>query len=125
MTTYPIRKKQFEKENDIEIVFSSTIPAYKVVTSTGVRANSNTLSHSDKIIGMTIGNVSGGFSQFVKTSGFIDNPLWTFNTGDTVFLNNDEISTTPPQIGFSVEIGKFITSTKLLIDIKTSVIRSN
>lgn len=62
MTNYKIIEKQVDipKENDIEIVFPSTVPTYKVVTSTGVRANSNTLSHSDKIIGMTIAGISGG-----------------------------------------------------------------
>ncbi len=122
MATFPIKQKQIEKENDIEIVFPSTVPAYKVVTSTGVRANSNTLYHSDKIIGLSIADVLGGFSQFVKTSGFIDNPSWNFNAGDTVFLNGDELSTTPPSTGFLVEIGKFISSTQILINIKDSVI---
>lgn len=125
MTNYKLKSKQLDiPKNSVEtdITFNTSVSAYKVVTSTGYQADSNNLAHRDKVIGFTFESVGSGFSTKIKTSGEISNPSWSFNAGDIIFLNGTDISTSAPSTGFSQELGSFINSNTLIINIKPSIL---
>jgi len=97
-------------EETLSFNSTDTITAYDVVTSTGKVADSSTLSHRGKIIGIAKASVSSGFIGVARGIGSITNASWSWTIGDKIFLNGTSLSTTAPSSGFSQFIGTAIAS---------------
>jgi len=86
---------------DITITMIDSITAFNAVTSDGLQANSNTVSHRDKIAGIVLTNIAAGFSGSCRIEGEVFNPAWTWTAGDKIYLNGTSLSTTSPSTGFT------------------------
>jgi hypothetical protein len=106
----------------IDFLAAEDIVAYKVVTSTGFIANSSTVAHRGKIIGITTATVLTGFIGTAKGFGTIVNGAWTWTIGDRIFLNANVLSTTPPSSGFIQMIGTATASDTIDIKIGDSIL---
>lgn len=85
----------------IEFLATGNIPAFSLVTAEGKVANSNNLSHFNKIIGMSINAVVAGAIGYATVDGEVTNNAWAWSGGSKLFLNGTTISLTPPSSGFS------------------------
>ena len=100
-----------------EYVATEDITIYQVITSNGKVANSNTLNHRSKVIGISKTTTVTGFTGQVQIGGVIENPGWALTPYENVFLNGTAVSNTPPATGFTQRIGKALSATKIIIDI--------
>lgn len=99
------------------VVATEDIAAFVVVTSQGKNANSGTLSGIDRIIGISDAAIATGFSGTVTMIGVIENPIWSWSTGDPIFLNGSSLSTIAPSTGFTQRIGTAKNSTTVYVDL--------
>lgn len=86
-----------------QIEFNATefIPAFSVVTSNGRVADSDDLTHFNRVIGMTIEEVPNGFVGWATVDGEVTNPVWDWAPQSKLFLNGSVLSVASPLIGFS------------------------
>jgi hypothetical protein len=106
----------------ISIVATVNIPAYSVVTSSGVSADSGNPGFRGKIIGVNPIAILAGFSGPVTEAGEVQNLGWSWNSGDVVFLNGTSLSTTSPGTGFSQKIGTAKNASTLVIELGEPVL---
>lgn len=106
---------------NVEFVASENILKYDLVTVDGFVADSNNLTHANKVLGMAVADTNTGFTGEAITYGEVVNPAWTWVIGDILFLNGTSLSTTPPSVGFSQEIAKALTPTSILIDLNEAI----
>jgi len=106
----------------ITMVANENIPAFLAVTGNGLVANSNIISHRNKIVGLALANINNGFSGLVQTGGSVENNSWTWLPGDKIFLNGTALSTIPPSTGFIVQIGVAPASNAINIEIQPSIL---
>lgn len=84
-----------------------------------IYADSSTIGHLNKVLGITVGAVSAGGLASIQTSGEITELSWAWTLGAPIFLGLTGLMTqTPPTSGFSLVIGFPITSTKIFINIR-------
>jgi hypothetical protein len=105
-----------------EYVATEDITAFDLVTVNGAKADSNNLTHRNKVLGMSTTTTLTGFTGNCVTYGEVINPAWTWVIGDILYLNGLVLSTTPPIIGFSQEIAKALTPTIILIDLNEAIL---
>lgn len=87
-----------------------------------VYADSSTLAHRDKVLGITTGAASAGADATVQTYGELTEPSWNWALDDPVFLGLTGLLTqTPPSSGFVQRVGFPTAATKLFIDIDDSI----
>jgi len=84
--------------NDIAMV--DTVPSFVICTADGKRADSANVAHYGKISGITLVGVTSGFIANLIDFGEIVNGAWSWTAGQILFLNGQNISTTPPSTGF-------------------------
>jgi hypothetical protein len=108
--------------NISEIVATQNIPAYCIVNGDGTRADSSIVNKRGKAVGITIENINNGFSGNIIQFGEVENLLWTWNAGDILYINGQNISTTAPSIGFNQIIAVAISSTKIDLNIQNSIL---
>jgi len=90
--------------------------------STAIAANSTTLAHAGKVIGITTGAVSSGNQAIIQASGELEG-FSGLTINSKVYLQaNGTITSTIPTTGFIQQIGLALTSTKILINIQPSLI---
>jgi len=85
-------------------------------------ASNTTLSHSSKVIGVTVGAVIQGASVNVQTSGVLngfsgltsDLPVYLSSTG--------QLSTTLPTSGFILQMGTTIASDTVVINLNSPIV---
>lgn len=107
----------------VTITAAEDIPAFAVVLSTGRVANSDNPSQGfGKVIGIAPAPIANGFSGEVLQAGEIQNPGWTWNIGDVLFLNGTVISAIAPASGFGQGIGTAKNSTTIIIDLREPVL---
>jgi hypothetical protein len=94
----------------IPFLATGTCPEYLPVTSTGVSANSSTIAHRGKVIGINNATVTSGFMGEAVGYGTITNSGWSWTIGDKIFLNGTALSTTAPSSGFIQFIGTAVAS---------------
>lgn len=87
-----------------------------------IYADSSTLTHRDKVLGITTGAVSAGASATIRTYGELTEPSWAWTLDEPVFLGLTGLLTqTPPSSGFVQRVGFPTAATKLFIDIDDAV----
>ena len=88
-----------------------------------IYADSSTVAHAHKVLGITTGAVSEGAEGTVQTNGEMTEAGWAWTIGSPVYLStNGSLSHTAPSSGFVLVVGFALTATKIFIDIKQSII---
>ena len=88
----------------IQVVVQQDTPAYSIVTSTGLIANSGNLAHYGRVVGMTEIGVLNGTVVNVIDDLDVTNNAWAWSPGTYLYLNGSTISATPPSSGFSQRV---------------------
>lgn len=105
-----------------QIVMDEPGPAFCVVTVDGKVADSAVLSHIGRVAGIALTAPAAGFPVDCIFHGDIENPLWSFAEGDSIFLNGASLSATPPASGFSQAIGSAKSPTKVVVNIEEPIL---
>ena len=95
---------------------------YQPVTVDGLLANSATLAHKNKVIGLVWATVASGFSGNALLEGEMTNPLWTWTAGSPLYLNGTTLSQTPPTTGFLQRIAVARTDMTIIIQPKHPIL---
>lgn len=106
----------------VSIVAQEDIAKYDVVTADGFKANSNTIAHRGKVLGLATEDILTGFSGEVQVGGELDNALWAWVAGDKVFLNGTTLSTIVPSVGFIIRIATANKTDTLSIEVQPSIL---
>ena len=118
---------QSNNSTDISLPTNSVISGFKVirVDSSGFAkyASNDDITHNDKVIGVSTQSITDNTPVLVRTEGFMDDAGWTFTPGDPIYVGlNGSITQTVPSSGFILNLGQALTATRILINIKTSII---
>ena len=85
-------------------------------------ADSSTLAHRDKVLGITTGAAVLGGDATIQTYGELTEPSWAWTAGEPVYLGLTGLLTqTPPTTGFLQRMGFAVVATKLFIDIDSPI----
>lgn len=106
----------------IQIVAAENLLKYDVVNIDGTKADSSILNKRDFAIGLASENINTGFSGSIDTEGEITNPLWTWTTGDVLYLNGNSISKIPPSSGFIQRLGVAKAATIIELQLTPSIL---
>ncbi len=83
-----------------------------------IYADNTTLTHADKVLGITTGAVTAGQAASIRTTGEITEPSWAWALDQAIFLGVDGMLTqTPPSSGFLLVMGFPISATKMFLAI--------
>jgi hypothetical protein len=105
------------------VLATEDLPAYTVITSAGVVANSATVNHRGKVIGITRAAIANGFTGNYASDGFeIENPAWAWTAGDILYLNGTSLSTVSPSTGFTQKIATAKSSIRVLVELDVPVL---
>jgi hypothetical protein len=102
---------------EIEIAATENIAAFVAVIVTGKMANSSTLAHYGKVVGIARQATAKGFIIPIVISGTLTNPAWTWTAGNVIFLSGAGLSTTSPVTGFTQSIGVAKNPTTIVIEL--------
>lgn len=103
----------------ITVTASEPLGGHRVVTMSGLYADSSNPSHAYTIAGITLQAVASGAPVEAQYIGELTEPSWAWTPAEPVFLGgNGMLTHTAPDAGFILQIGIPITSTTLLIDIQ-------
>lgn len=105
-----------------QIIMDEPGPQFCVVTVDGKVADSNVVSHIGRVAGIALTAPAAGFPVDCIFHGDIENPAWSFNEGDSIFLNGTSLSATPPAVGFSQAIGSAKSPTKVVVNIEEPIL---
>lgn len=105
-----------------DYVATENITAFDVVTSDGRVGNSGDVTQQDTVIGIAIADCLIGAPGKVVAFGEITNPAWTWTVGDVIFLNGTSLSTTPPSVGYSQEIGTATATDTINVDLGPAIL---
>lgn len=117
-----LRNLTIAEDQVVEYIAQDNIPIYTVVTIDGLRANSSTVGHSPKVLGISRTATAPTFTGEAIVEGEINNPAWTWSVGQNIYLNGTSLSATPPSTGFSKVIGRALGTTTLLVELEESYI---
>lgn len=117
-----LRNLTLAEDQVVEYIAQDNIPIYTVVTMDGLRANSATVGHSPKVLGISRTTTAATFTGEAITEGEIHNPAWAWTLGQNIYLNGTSLSATPPSTGFSKVIGRALGTTTLLVELEESYI---
>lgn len=106
----------------VTLLASESIPAYQVVTSHGLNANSSTLGHIGRVVGISMGAIASGFTGPIAQSGSLTNPAWSWTPGVLLYLNGTTISATAPSTGFSQKVGVAVTATTMIVEMDDPIL---
>jgi len=86
--------------------------------NTVMLANSNNITHADRVVGLSLVNADENSMQLVRLTGTITNENWTLTAGSIYYLGyGGELTTILPLIGFIKKIGLAISPTTLILQI--------
>ena len=100
-----------------------------LLTSTGADlASSATLSHMNRVVGITLGAAVMGDAVSILTSGSITEPGWSWNTALPIFLSQSGgLTQTVPTVGagdaFSQVVAMPTSATSILVTVNPDPIR--
>lgn len=98
------------------------VATYKLLASINGKvelADKDNPIHAFNIIGMSVSSGSEGSIILVQTGGTILNGNWTWNENMPLWLgNNGDITQTPPETGFLMQIGIALSPSKILLEIQ-------
>lgn len=83
-----------------------------------IYADNTEPSHTNKVLGMTIGSALTDTAVFVLNRGKLEEPSWNWTLDLPIFLSTSgNLTQTPPTTGFSLKVGFPITATSAYISI--------
>jgi len=91
-------------------------------SSTAIAANSTTLAHAGKVVGITTGAVLIGNPATIQASGELEGFSGLTINSKVYLQSNGTITSTIPTTGFIQQVGVALTTTKVLINIQPSLI---
>lgn len=109
----------------LSIEVFENIEGFQPVIASGYAADSNNLSHRQRVVGIAVNAISSNFSGLVQYSGELANPLWNFQKGDPIFINQKQLSNVAPTDQNSVwyqRVGTAIRPDTILIELQDSVL---
>lgn len=111
--------------DDLSLTAAVNLSALRAVTTDGsgnaVYASNDTASNA-VVVGITFTSALAGQSVQIKTSGIIEDAGWTWTKGPVFLGTNGTLTQTAPTGGaVVVPIGRAIATTKLQIDIDTTI----
>lgn len=104
-----------------EFLASADIPKLSLVTLSGLIANSNTMAHFNRVLGIVMDDVANGFIGTAIVEGEVDDPSWTWTPGSKLFLNGTALSLLAPTSGFSQMIAIVRTDTKIFVRLQPPI----
>jgi predicted RecA/RadA family phage recombinase len=106
----------------ISVVASEDLDAFVAVTSGAELADSTNVAHWGRVIGLTLGAIAADSSGAIAKEGRVENPAWSWSTGDVLYLNGTSLSTTAPSTGFSQVIGVALNATTVVIKLGVPIL---
>lgn len=104
-------------------VATGDITSLNIVTSDFDPVDQGNINDVDKIIGIAVNDALTGVSVDVQFSGTLTDASWSWSSGN-VFLGADSnLTQTAPTTGIYCIIGKAISATTIIVDIKQAVWR--
>lgn len=98
------------------------IATYKLLASINGKvelADKDKPIHAFNIMGMSVSSGSEGSTIFIQTGGTILNGNWSWNENSPLWLgNNGDITQTPPETGFLMQIGIALSPSKIILEIQ-------
>lgn len=111
-----------EVSHAVTLISDVTIHFADPVTVDGHVADSTEVSTLNRLIGLSVTEVSPGEPVSVLVSGRIENIGWAWAEGDLIFLNGKQLSTSAPSIGYIQQVGKADTPTSIILSISSPVL---
>lgn len=110
----------------VTVVAGATLGGQRVVvldsSSEAIHADSDTVAHAGRILGVTATAATTGNDVIVNTFGTFIEPSWTWTPGALLYLSLDGIITeTPPTSGFVQQIAFAISATEIFIHTHTFI----
>ena len=82
-------------------------------------------SHPYRIAGITVNSIPVSGNVRIQTFGELRNTSWNWNLSKSIFLaENGRLTQIPPEIGFSIEIAKPITTDSIFVNVEQPIILS-
>jgi len=105
---------------------SATLSGHRAVVPDAVGgviyADSSTLTHRDKTLGITTGAAGIGAAASIRTYGELNEPSWNWALDTPVFVGLTGLLTqTPPTSGFVQRVGFPTATDTLFVDIDTAI----
>jgi hypothetical protein len=87
-------------------------------TGKAIYADNTVLSHANKVLGMTTGAASMGYTAMIQTGGEMTEPSWSWVLDTPIWLSSSGMLTqVAPVTGFSLIVAFPITATKVFINL--------
>ena len=106
----------------IDVLAAEDLPAFTIVTATGLIADSSNTGHYGKVVGITTEDVALGFIAKVITDVEVTNDAWSWSPGDHIFLNGTTLSTTPPTTGFCQMVAIARNANIIVVKLETPIL---
>ncbi|RTL04473.1 hypothetical protein EKK58_10450 [Candidatus Dependentiae bacterium] len=104
------------------MVISAMKLVYCDITGNVFVADNEDVFDKALVVGMALNAASTGNNVEVLIFGIYENPSWSWTANDLLFLNtNGNITSVPPVVGYQTTIGKALSSTSILINIKDPI----
>lgn len=107
--------------NYVNLLSGQALSGHKVVSSNNlgyaVYADSTVADTGNKVLGITTGAVSNGSIAQIQIVGVLEEPTWSWNLIDPIFIGtNGQLTQTPPETGYLYIVAFPMTPTKIFID---------
>ena len=114
---------------DISLLTNVIISSYKIMTvdnqGFAIYADPSNPDHVSNVLGVSVNSVTDNTYVTIRTSGFMEDPAWSWVPYEPIFLGiNGTMTQTPPLTGFLLVVATVISPTKLLINIKEPIVLS-
>lgn len=107
----------------IDIPAFTNIPAFTIVTSTGLLGDVNNYNTRNKIVGIATEAINNGFSGKIISVGTIQNSAWAFTKGDNIYVGiNGQLTNIAPAITYIQIIGTAIANDTISVNIQQSIL---
>lgn len=108
---------------DHQILANVNLPAFVVVTSTGLRADSATPGHRGRVVGITKASIGTGFIGPYASDGPLTNGAWAWSgPGALIFLNGTALSETAPATGWTQKIGIAVNTSTIIVELDDAIL---
>ena len=102
------------------ITAAEALGGHRVITAAGLHATNATI---DLAIGITSGAASTGTQAAYVSSGFIDEPSWTWTPQLPIFIGASGVLTQIEPIGTLRQVGTAVTATRIAVNLRPTIYR--
>ena len=94
-------------------------------TGRAIYADQSVGAHLGRVLGISVGAVTGGEAVTIVRTGEMTEPSWSWALNKPVFLAaNGMLTQVPPTTGFSLVVGFPVAATKLFISLREPLLLS-